>query len=108
MKLVEPKKKTHPYTPNVLPPERTQRYLADHSTLEKKRGAIRMRHRGRCEDGVFVSSEFSVICHDHPNNNQMTTVCGYVYKGMEVCDYISRLNYMENDIIKQSCGPWSD
>ena len=42
-----------------------------------------MRHRGRCEGGVFVSSEFSEICHDHPNNNQMTAVFGYVYKGME-------------------------
>lgn len=82
-----------------------ERYVADRSTLDEVKGAIRMRHRGRCENGVYVSSEFSVLCRDHSVGNQMTTVFGYVYQGMEVCERISQLP-STTDIVIDSCGIW--
>lgn len=83
-----------------------ERYLADQSTLDDRKGALRMRHRGRCEGGVYVSSQFSVICRDHGFNTQMTTVFGYVEQGLDVCLTISRVDANANDIIIHSCGAW--
>lgn len=83
---------------------KSQRFIADHSTLDEVKGALRMRHRGRSLEGVYVCSEFSVICRDHPNNNQMTTVFGYVHRGIEICQNISRLNLNQNDVVIHSCG----
>lgn len=85
---------------------RTQRFIADQSTLDESVGALRMRHRGRTIGGVFVCSEFSIICRDHPNNSQMTTVFGYVHSGIEICQQISRLNLEENPVTIHSCGEW--
>ncbi|XP_046448266.1 uncharacterized protein LOC124197055 [Daphnia pulex] len=85
---------------------RTQRFIADQSTLDESVGALRMRHRGRTIGGVYVCSEFSVICRDHPNNSQMTTVFGYVHSGIEICQQISRLNLEENPVTIHACGEW--
>ena len=74
--------------------ERDQRFIADHSALEERRTAIRMRHRGkflmvfiliwffclkvlhcllgRCDRGVWVCSEFSILLADQENTDQMT------------------------------------
>lgn len=86
----------------------TQRFTADHSTLDETKGALRMRHRGRSPEGVYVCSEFSIICRDHPNNSHMTTVFGYVHRGIEVCQNISRLNLVQNDVEIHSCGVWAE
>ena len=87
-------------------------YLADRSTLPKTKGALRMRHRmkrRKCNGDVYVSSEFSVICKDEKDNQELlTTVFGYVHKGLGVCEYISRLNSGDNEIIIHSCGTWVD
>jgi cyclophilin family peptidyl-prolyl cis-trans isomerase len=87
-------------------------YLADRSTLPKTKGALRMRHRmkrRKCDGDVYVSSEFSVICKDEEDNQELlTTVFGYVHKGLGVCEYISRLNSSDNKIVVHSCGTWVD
>ncbi|KAI9563493.1 hypothetical protein GHT06_010956 [Daphnia sinensis] len=90
--------------PNGWCDGKSQRFIADHSTLDEVKGALRMRHRGRSIDGVYVCSEFSVICRDHPNNSQKTTVFGYVHSGIEICQHISRLNLNQNDVVIHSCG----
>lgn len=76
------------------------------------KGALRMRHqmKRRKRDGdVYVSSEFSVICKDEEDNQELlTTVFGYVLKGLGVCEYISRLNSGDNEIVVHSCGTWVD
>ena len=63
-----------------------------------------MRHRGRDRQGVYVSSEFSIICCDQTNNDRLSTVFGYVIKGLEVCEEISLLDPNDVDIVIVSCG----
>lgn len=60
--------------------EHHSRYVVDSSDLPERAGAVRMRHRGRCERGVFACSEFSILCSDYsPDdhvNDMLTTVFG--------------------------------
>lgn len=93
-------------TGNERPSPENALYVADHSSLRERRGAIRMRHRGKCESGVYVLSEFSILCRDSPRDSQKTTVFGYVIQGMDVCDRISCLRADHHDIIIESCGKW--
>ena len=84
-------------------------YLADWSPCAERRGAVRMRHRGKCADGVLVNSEFSVICDRrgvHGGDSGVTTVFAYVTDGIEVCDDISYLNPSRNDIFIEQAGVW--
>jgi cyclophilin family peptidyl-prolyl cis-trans isomerase len=88
-------------------------YLADRSTLPKTQGALRMcqrTKRKKCGGEVYVSSEFSIICKEEYENSPklLTTVFGYVHKGLGVCEYISRLNPDDQEIIVHSCGTWID
>ena len=88
-------------------------YLADWSPLSERRGAVRMRHRGKCVDGVLVSSEFSIICDHrreefgHGHGHGVTTVFAYVTDGIEVCEEISHLNPVRNDIFIARSGSWT-
>ena len=66
--------------------------------------------RKKCGGEVYVSSEFSIICKEEYESSPklLTTVFGYVHKGLGVCEYISRLNPDEQKIIVHSCGTWID
>jgi cyclophilin family peptidyl-prolyl cis-trans isomerase len=85
--------------------ERDQCIVADRSTLQERKGALRMRLRGRCNNnGVLVSSEFAILCTDNLTEDKFTNVFGYVVQGMNICEDISRLDPARNRIGIRSCG----
>ena len=80
-------------------------FVAKHSSFQERKGALRMRVRGRCNDnGVLVSSEFAILCTDNVTNDPFTTVFGYVVQGLNICEEISRLDPTRNRIGIRSCG----
>lgn len=80
-------------------------YFADYSSLRPLRGAVWMRHRGRCDLGrVLIGSEFSINLVEQVSLDSFTTVIGYVDEGLyTVCDEISQLDPSRNRIILHSC-----
>ena len=86
--------------------ERSERlYFADYSSLRPLRGAVWMRHRGRCDLGrVLIGSEFSINLVEQVSLDSFTTVIGYVEEGLyTVCDEISQLDPSRNNITLHSC-----
>jgi len=85
--------------------ERDKCIVADRSTLQERKGALRMRLRGRCSNnGVLVSSEFAILCTDNMTGDPFTTVFGFVVSGLNICEEISRLDPARNRIGIRSCG----
>ena len=64
-------------------------------------------YREKSEYGVQCCSEFSILLADPIHRYPLTTVFGYVIRGLSTCDEISRLNINPpNKIIIKVCGDW--
>jgi hypothetical protein len=90
---------------NELHEQEEHLYFADYSSLRPLRGAVWMRHRGRCDLGrVLIGSEFSINLVEQVSLDSFTTVIGYVDEGLyTVCDEISQLDPSRNRIMLHSC-----
>ena len=92
--------------------EQSHKFLADKSKVSERKGSVRMRNRNQQRDpestGVWVCSEFSIACSDDFGGapHRLTTVFGYICKGMDVCEQISRLDSTRHEIFIESSGLW--
>ena len=81
-------------------------YMADKSPLKKSRGAIFMRlkrdyTKTQCS---IVSTEFCVYLGDDTSHYRESTVFGFVFEGLAVCDAISHMDCEKDHIAVASAG----
>lgn len=82
-------------------------YMADASPLKKNRGAIffRLKRDYVTTQCSIVSTDFCIhLGEKRPDNHRTSTVFGYVYDGLAVCDAISHLDCNRNHVAISSTG----